>query len=286
MTQANDFNTKYGIPTITVNDETPRDDEYWKVSDLLGLRTLTILRQKHVHDTTTKTPGTARLIIVTVEQLVKSPEGHLSRIAVLIRTPQFQRRLRRIHVDEAHSIHTDGLPKYGIPAFRPAWGMLGELRALLPKSIPWQAMSATFPPHMLKTVEDRILRPNYISIRISSNRPNTIYATHSVVSNLEKLENYDCFLKKPFVLEAQPRVLLFFDDRKLASLVSRHLDDQLPINLCTKGIIRHYHSGMSDDYLTLAHNAFTEGDGNCKILCATSGESVVSARVSRISVIC
>jgi hypothetical protein len=31
QSQENDFNSKYGIPTISVNNETPREDQYWQV---------------------------------------------------------------------------------------------------------------------------------------------------------------------------------------------------------------------------------------------------------------
>lgn len=217
-----------------------------------------------------------------MEQLFKTPEGHWPRLAVLVRHQQFQKRIKRIHVDEAHSIHTDGTNRNDIKAFRPAWGQLDELKALLPKSIPWQAMSATFPPHILKTVENKILRPNYISIRISSNRPNTVYANHCVVSGIEEPRNYLCFLTEPFNFASQPRVLIFFDDKSLAEDISDYLDDCLPLELRGKGIIRHYHSGMSDEYLQMVHNSFTEKDGVCKILCATSGESVVCFPIHQI----
>ena len=31
-TQENDFNTRYSIPTVVINEDTPREDEWWKVS--------------------------------------------------------------------------------------------------------------------------------------------------------------------------------------------------------------------------------------------------------------
>ncbi|KAF8221989.1 hypothetical protein L208DRAFT_1074557, partial [Tricholoma matsutake] len=31
VTQENDFNTKYQIRTVSINDDTPREDAYWKV---------------------------------------------------------------------------------------------------------------------------------------------------------------------------------------------------------------------------------------------------------------
>ncbi|KAF8225112.1 P-loop containing nucleoside triphosphate hydrolase protein [Tricholoma matsutake] len=252
VTQANNFNLQYGIPTIAINDDTPRDDSYWN---------------EHVHNLKSKEAGTARHIIVTVEQLFKTPEGHLPCLAILLRNKHFQRRIGRIHVDEAHFIHTAGLGHYGGKPFRPAWAQLDELKAILPRSIPWQALSATLR-------ESKILSPNYISIRISSNRPNTMYATHRVISNLEEPRNYECFLRQPFDLRSQPRVLIFFDDTDLAAVISDYLDAQLPADLRGKGIVRHYHSGMSETYLQRAHAAFTDPDGICKILCATSGESI------------
>jgi superfamily II DNA helicase RecQ len=232
--------------------------------------------QQYIHDIKSKEAGTARHIIATVEQLFKSPEGDLPRLAILVRNKHFQRRIGCIHVDEAHFIHTAGLGHYGGKAFRPAWAQLDELKALLPRSIPWQAISATFPSHILKTVESKILHPNYISICISSNRPNTMYATHRVISTLEEPRNYECFLLQPFVLDSQPRILIFFDDTNLASTISDHLDSKLPENLRGQGVVQHYHSGMSELYLQRAHAAFTDSGGTCKILCATSGESVVS----------
>lgn len=102
-----------------------------------------------------------------------------------------------------------------------------------------------------------------------------IYATHRIVKNIEEPRNYDCFLTKPFDFKAQPRVLIFFDSKQLTSEITEYLDSQLPPECRGTGIVRHYHSGMSDLYLQMAHDDFTKEDGCCKVLCATAGESVV-----------
>lgn len=172
-----------------------------------------------------------------MEQLFKTPEGHLPRLAILVRNKQFQHCIGRIHVNEAHFIHTAGLGHYGGKAFRPAWAQLDELKAILPRSIPWQALLATLPSHILKTVENKILCPTYISIYVSSNRPNTMYTTHCVISNLEEPRNYKCFLWQPFDLQFQPCVLIFFNDTNLAAAISDYLDARLPEGLCNKGIV-------------------------------------------------
>ncbi|KAF8055761.1 P-loop containing nucleoside triphosphate hydrolase protein [Lyophyllum atratum] len=259
ITQENDFNIKYGIPTMAVNDDTPREEEFYN---------------EHVFDIRNKTPGSKRHIIATVEQLFKSPEGHLPRLGVLVRNQHFQKKLKRIYVDEAHCIHVDGLPHYGSKAFRPAWALLDVLKTVLLDTIPWQAMSATFPSHILKTVSEKILRPGYVYIHVTSNRPNTLYATHRVITSIEKVENYECFLTLPFTPAAQPRVLIFFDNKTLTREVKQHLDSKLPHEFRNRGIVQHYHGDMSDNYLSKAHFDFTAIDGCCKILCATSGESV------------
>ena len=134
-------------------------------------------------------------------------------------------------------------------AFRPAWGMLDELKAHLPTAVIWKGFSATFPPHILKTVTRKILKPNYTMIDLTSNPPNTIYATHLVHGSLEDPRNYECFIQHPFDFNKQPNVLLFFDDKALTKKVVRHLDEQLPPEFRGRGIVRHYHSGMSEGYL-------------------------------------
>ncbi|KAG6906554.1 hypothetical protein DXG01_013221 [Tephrocybe rancida] len=177
-------------------------------------------------------------------------------------------------MDEAHCIHTDGLARNGDKAFRPAWGLLDHLKALLPDRIPWVVMSATFPSHILRTVALKVLRPGYVYIHISSNRLNTMYATHRVITSLEEVRNYECFLTQPFSLDTRPRVLMFFDSKTLTRDVKHHLDGLLPAEHQNCGVVQHYHGDMSDNYLEKAHREFTEVDGVCKILCAASGESV------------
>ncbi|KAF9030930.1 hypothetical protein BJ165DRAFT_1326816, partial [Panaeolus papilionaceus] len=69
-------------------------------------------------------------------------------------------------------------------------------------------------------------------------------------------------------------VLIFVDDKDLAQRISLYLNSCLPVELRKKGVIRHYHSNMSEKYLQQAHEAFTTADGACRILVATAGQSV------------
>lgn len=234
------------------------------------------LVQENVWDLKRRTPGRARLLIVTVEQLFKSREGHLPRLSLILRNQYFQKHIVRVIVDEAHNIYTAGLPHYGLDAFRPSWGRLDELRAVLPDHVHWMFLSATLPPHIRRTIEKKLLQPGFTAIHVTSNRPNTMYATHEVINNIEDVQNYECFLACPFYVESQPRVLIFVDNIELACRITKHLDSCLPTEHRGRGIIKYYHSKMSQAYLQVTHEAFTTHNGKCRVLVATSSQSVVS----------
>ena len=145
-----------------------------------------------------------------------------------------------------HCIHMAGLPLYGLNTFHPAWGMLNELKALLVNDVIWKVFSATFPPHILKTVMQKVLKLDCIKIQLMSNHPNTMYTTHKVQGSIEDPRNYKCFPQHPFNFDTQPHVLIFFDDKVVMKKVTEHLDDKLPHEHCGWGVVQHYHSGMSE----------------------------------------
>ncbi|KDR79157.1 hypothetical protein GALMADRAFT_63303 [Galerina marginata CBS 339.88] len=202
--QANEFTARFGIHAVAINEDTPRDSTWWS---------------ENIFSTKQGVEMHAQLLIVTVEQIFRTPEGHFPRMAVSLRHPSFQALVSRFCVDEAHSFYTAGFALY---------------------------------------VKEKLLRPGYDYVHVTSNRPNIIYATHQVTNSIEDVHNYECFLQSPFEADSQPHVLIFFDDKKLT----------------TKGIIRYYHSSMSKDYLEQVHEDFISPEGTCKILIATSGESV------------
>ncbi|KAF9058402.1 hypothetical protein BDP27DRAFT_1432863 [Rhodocollybia butyracea] len=63
--QVTSFLAKYGINTVAVNQDMPQNKEYWK---------------KNIHNGAINSLqiGTAQHLIVTTEQLFKSPEGHFT----------------------------------------------------------------------------------------------------------------------------------------------------------------------------------------------------------------
>ena len=135
---------------------------------------------------------------------------------------------------------------YESQSFHPAWGMLDELKALLVNDGIWKVFSAMFPPHILKTVMQKVLTLDCIKIQLMWNHPNTVYTTHQVQGSIEDPRNYECFFQHPFNLDTQPLVLIFFDDKVLTKKVTQHLDNKLPPEHCGWGVVQHYHSGMSE----------------------------------------
>lgn len=191
--------------------------------------------------------------------------------------PAFQRLITRIEVDEGHFIFTAGQSLYGLSAFRPAWGLLDHLKRQLPNRIRWHFFSATFPQHILSQIQSKFLPGgNHAFIHLTSNRPNIMYATHRAEGQIDNVLNYRCFMPSPFVLDAQPRTIIFVDDKKLASRIQKYLRGCLPPAMQLQGIVRHYHSSMSQLYLEQTHEAFVSPSGTCRVLIATSGQSVVS----------
>ncbi|KAJ7269062.1 P-loop containing nucleoside triphosphate hydrolase protein [Mycena rebaudengoi] len=241
---------RWGIHAICINEDTPNDKDLWDK----------IMRGGFQH------------LIVQPEQL-KSFKGHLPRLARLLHIPQFLKSIARVHVDEAHSHFTAGLPHYGLPAFRPSWGALNELRIRLPKGVSFQALSATSPPHIKSALIEHLNfdTSSLISLKLSCNRPNIVYATHRIVGTLSDFRNLDFLISIPFT--ALLMVLVFHDDTQQTADATAYLEKRLPVELQNKGVIRHYHGGMSKAYLTQVFEDFSNDDGVCRILNGTEGIS-------------
>ncbi|KAJ7677144.1 P-loop containing nucleoside triphosphate hydrolase protein [Mycena olivaceomarginata] len=245
--QAAEF-VRWGIKTVCINEDTPRDAELWK----------------NIKD------GHFQHLIVQPEQLGMY-QGHLPRLAGLLNVSSFVKTLARVHVDEAHNHHAAGLPHYGLPAFRPAWGRLNEFRLRLRPHTPFEVLSGTFPPHVKTAIIQHLnFDPtSFVSLKLSSNRPNIVYATHRIVGSLSDFRNLDFLIAEPFTLKC----LIFHDNTQQCSDAALYHESKLPQHLSKSGFVRHYHSGMSKDYLTQVFDDFSNENGECKLLHATEGVS-------------
>jgi len=185
--------------------------------------------------------------------------------------------IKRVHIDEAHFIYTAGIDNYGLAAFRRAWSRLTEFRIRLSKHTSFQALSGTQPPHIKRIIKEHLLfTPEKLcSVELSSNRPNIAYATHPIVGELSNFRNLDFLVPQDCALGSIqiPKTIVFHDDSDEASSAAIYLDHRLSLSLQNKGIVQHYHGGMSKEYLTKVYKDFRKPDGTCQILHATKGAS-------------
>ena len=205
--------------------------------------------------------------------------GHLPRLARLIQQDRlFRKRIVCVHIDEAHFIYTAGVDLYGSSAFRLAWGQLAEFHIKLGKSIVFQALSGTQPNHIPKKIIEHLLfdEKKLCTIKLSSNRLNMVYATHPIVGPLSDFRNLNFLVPEPYPADFQLlKTLVFHDNLDECTAAAVYLNDRLPQPLHSKGLVKHYHSGMSKEYLTLVYDDFKQPDGACKILHATEEASTV-----------
>ncbi|KAF9045231.1 P-loop containing nucleoside triphosphate hydrolase protein [Panaeolus papilionaceus] len=245
---------EYKLKAVAINEDTLNDKDLWK-HPVVRLRK----------------PG-----IADAEQLT-STNGHTARLARIINENRaFVKLIKRVHVDEAHFIYTAGLPHYGLPAFRSAWGGLGDFRVKIGRHIPFHALSGTLPPHIKGAIMDNLLfeRKSLLSIKLTSNRPNITYATHEIARELSDFRNLDFLVPVPYPENwVMPKTLVFYDKIDLATGAAAYLDRRLPLHLQQTGVVCHYHGGMSQEYLTSIYDDFSKSDGKCKLLHATEGAS-------------
>lgn len=197
--------------------------------------------------------GDYTILIVQPEQM-QPFGGHLPRLAQLLRNPQFSKLIKRVHVDEVHTVYTAGISLYGQPAFRPAWGSIGELRLLLPKNTPFQALSGTLPPHIIKSITDKLLFPSeYVTISLTANRPNITYATHPITGSLSSFQNLRLLIpdhgNETFDHKVIPKTIIFHDNLQEAANAANYLNSLFPETMRHLRHVKHYHSKMSTDYL-------------------------------------
>jgi superfamily II DNA helicase RecQ len=213
-------------------------------------------------------------LIVQPEQL-RPFNGHITRLYRLLYVSRFVKTIGRVHIDEIHFHCTAGVPLYGLPAFRPAWGALDELRLCLPKGTPIQAQSGTLPPHIKSAVINHMDfdKSTFLSIKTSCNRPNTIYATHPIVGSVSDLRNLDFLVSIP--LTRTVKTVIYHDSTQRCTDSAVNTDKRLPEHLRNTGVVRHYHGGMSKKYLQEVFDDFSDPNGICKILHATEGASTV-----------
>jgi hypothetical protein len=218
------------------------------------------------------------VLVIQPEQL-QTFEGHLPCFAQTLQNPHLSKLVKRVHVDEVHTIYTAGTSLYGQAPFHSAWGKLGEFRLVLPKSMPEQALSGTFPPQIINCIREQLLfqSENDIAIHLTLNRPNITYAVHPVVGLLRDFRNLQFLVPEHggnlfdpnFIL----KTIVFHDNLQEAANAAKYLNSLFPEAMQNQQLAKHHHSVMSSGYLEQMFQDFAAPDGLMRILHATSGAS-------------
>ena len=167
---------------------------------------------------------------------------------------------------------------YQQDAFCPTYGHLGEFQAILPKYVVFQALSATLLQYIYDVIwHELLIRPNHLAIMLSTNCSNIIYTTAPIINNIHDFHNLDFLFPTnyypPMII---PKTLIFYDLKQDATDATRYTNARLPQPLQNQGIIQHYHSDMSVEYLQQTYSNFANPDGQCCILHTTAGALTVS----------
>ena len=229
--QANEFTIRFGIRAVAINEDTPRDSTWWSVSHLF--MTYSTCIYSYIYRKTYSPLNTAlkcmhKSSLSPLNSYFEHQRDSDTSLAWLFYCDSLHSSLSflgSVLMRLTHFILLDSLCMvylhFGLPGenFQSSKHVFGRL---------YHFFSATFPPHILDLVKDKLLRPGYDYVHVTSNRPNIIYATHQVENSIEDVHNYECFLQSPFNADSQPHVLIFFDDKKLTTKVEAHLESLLP----------------------------------------------------------
>ncbi|KAI0041358.1 P-loop containing nucleoside triphosphate hydrolase protein, partial [Auriscalpium vulgare] len=163
----------------------------------------------------------------------------------VLRKKAFGSRCLSVFIDEAHCVSHWGA------SFRKKYGTVGVIRAFLPKSTPFIAVSATMTSRVRHDIALKLQfhRSDYDYINIGNDRP----AVAQIVRAIEHPLN--TFADLGFVIPAKmariseiPKTFLYTDDIQGGSLIVDHLNAQVADEFRTLGLVRPYSAAMSKKY--------------------------------------
>lgn len=188
----------------------------------------------------------------------------------ILSSSNFAHQTLAIVVDEAHCISQWG------EKFRPIYEQLGTLRAFVPRSVPFLAVSATLPPLVLAQVR-RVLHINPIDafhVNLGTDRPNIAWFVHHMNAGKSDLAALDFIRRADLSVDEITELvqtMVFFDDIGVALDALKYIRARLPPHL--RDQIAVYHSRRSAKSKRRVMKEFKEG--KIKILLTTEAAGMV-----------
>ncbi|KAL4258661.1 hypothetical protein AB1N83_011263 [Pleurotus pulmonarius] len=190
-----------------------------------------------------------------VQVLVTSPEMCIEhdRFRQLLSSNTFASRVCCIVVDEAHCISQWG------DEFRPVYAKIGALRAFVPSRVPFLAVSATMPAHVLSHVRStlHINEENSYHTHLGVDRRNIAWFVRRMEGGKKDLESLDFTvpLEDPAMLAQS---LVFFDEINVAIDALDHLRNRLG-QRGDRDLLQVYHSRRSPRAKVRLLESFRQG---------------------------
>lgn len=195
--------------------------------------------------------GRYRAVVVNPEILMEN-RGVFEK---MWKKPAFTARLLNFTVDEGQ-VADEWAP------FRPEYKYLGQLRWMIPDTIPFYVASATLPTPTLNNVMKNLrLRPNETEIIHRSNdRPNIRLIVQSLKHPAKTFKDLDFLIPSDMTSDSPPprKFLIFFDNMKESENAIAYLRTRLPEGLRNK--ITYFHSTMSPEFRKAKYEALKAGE--------------------------
>ena len=185
---------------------------------------------------------------------------------------RFNDRLRAIFIDEAHCIDSWGGGK--VP-FREEYGKLATLRSLVPRSVPFVALTATASEDTRKRICQSLEMIDPTVIALSPNRMNLRYSVYNVSADIEErflwlveeLRSEQVKMAKTLVfcksIASCSRLYVFFD---FSLQKAGYVDGVTKLENALFGM---YHAKITDQEKQTLLTSFRECKGACRVLFCT-----------------
>ena len=204
----------------------------------------------------------------------------------------FRRSLKVVVVDEAHCMLACGAPtKNGKPPFRKKYANIGGLRAILPASVPFLAMSATLPQRSLRYIHNSLgLSKNTVLIKLCLDWPNIFLCAIPIHGTLD--DHADLNMLVPEINEDSgttiipgdiAKTMVFVDNVSAVMRVVHQLRWLLPAHLRDANVVRPYLSEASASGNTKTQQLFREGVSRLLVCTSAAGMAVDVNDVERVA---
>ncbi|KAJ6469073.1 P-loop containing nucleoside triphosphate hydrolase protein [Mycena vitilis] len=182
----------------------------------------------------------------TWQIVILSPEMLLSRrfIDGVLRKSEFGARCLSVFIDEAHCISHWG------DSFRKKYASIGIIRAFLPRSTPFVAVTATLTPRVRDDLVHKLqFNPNdYIFCSIGNDRPNVAQIVRALEHPANSYRDLDFMVDPTARPEQITKAFLYTDDIKDGGKIGDHLNGRVHPDFRSRGLVRPYNAGMSPKY--------------------------------------